>query len=330
MNILIVNPGKLPAINYGGTERVIWGLGKALHSLGHNVFYLVAKGSSCPFAEKMLVLDENTDLNKQIPEEIDVVHLNYQPTSPLNKPYITTFHGNINSPFSFDRNTVFISQNQATRYHGSTYVHNGLAWDEYPKPDFTTKRNYFHFLGDAAWKVKNVKGAIAISKMAHEELVVVGGNRLNFNMGFRFTLDWHVKFKGKLNNYKKSQIMAQSKGLIFPVLWHEPFGLAIVESLYFGCPVFGTTFGSLPELVTSDVGFLSNSMHELAAALPDAHNFSAKYCSDYATSCFDSFSMTKKYLTLYEKVLNNEYLHKDQPFLPAQEVLKTKRFLMDA
>ena len=39
--------------------------------------------------------------------------------------------------------------------------------------------------------------------------------------------------------------------------WHEPFGIALIEALYFGCPVFGTPYGSLPEIVEEGVqGFL--------------------------------------------------------------------------
>ena len=46
-----------------------------------------------------------------------------------------------------------------------------------------------------------------------------------------------------------SSLLNASRGLIFPVRWHEPFGLAVIESLYFGCPVFATPYGALPELV---------------------------------------------------------------------------------
>ncbi len=50
MHILIVNGTPIPALRYGGTERVIWDLGKALVAAGHRVSYLVPAGSSCPFA----------------------------------------------------------------------------------------------------------------------------------------------------------------------------------------------------------------------------------------------------------------------------------------
>ncbi len=329
MKILIINNSKIPAVKYGGTERVIWGLGKALHQLGHEISYLVAKDSYCSFAKNIYEYNDKEDLNKQIPADIDVVHLNFQPTTILQKPYITTFHGNVNNVFIFDKNTIFISANQAKRFHGEVYVHNGLDWDEYEKPDFNLQKEYFHFLGDAAWKVKNVKGAIAITKKAKEKLIVLGGHRLNLNMGIRLTLDTHVCFKGQVNDKGKSKYLKRSKGLIFPVLWHEPFGLAIIESLYFGCPVFGTTFGSLPELVNKEVGFLSNSISALAKSLGSVSYFNPKHCHEYALSFFNAKTMALNYIKLYEMVMNNQSIHAANPYFPKEEIISVKKFSMD-
>ncbi len=327
MKILIVNDSKIPAIKYGGTERVIWGLGKCLSRLGHDVTYLVSPGSYCPFA-KVIEWDKSKNINSLIPEDIDVIHLNIQPVTPISKPYITTFHGNINHLFQFDLNTVFISKNQASRYHGNCVVYNGLDWDEYKKPVLNNNRQYFHFLGDASWKVKNVKGAIAIAKQAHEKLVVLGGSRLNFNMGFRFTPDLHVSFKGMVGGEEKFNHLQNSKGLLFTVLWHEPFGLAITESLYYGCPVFGTAYGSLPELITKDVGITSNSISKLVVGLKNADCFSKKYCHEYAADNFNAMVMTQQYLALYQKVMNGETLHKQKPYFAQEDIIHIKRLPM--
>jgi glycosyltransferase involved in cell wall biosynthesis len=329
MKILIVNNTKLPAVKYGGTERVIWGLGKALNDLGHEIFYLVAKGSYCPFAKAIYEYDEAKSLNEQIPEHIDVVHLNFQTEEKLSKPCITTFHGNVSHEYTFQLNTVFISYNQAKRFHGNTFVYNGLDWDDYPNPDLNNTRNYFHFLGDAAWKVKNVKGAINITKEAGEKLYILGGKRFNTNMGIRFYTDLHARFKGMVDNTLKAKYMQHSKGLIFPVLWHEPFGLAIIESMYFGCPVFGTTYGSLPELVTNETGFLSNSITSLVYAVKNADTYNKTLCHAHVTDHFSSTVMAKNYIKLYEKVLNNETIHTIAPFFSKDdEAGAGKRFVM--
>src|ERR1700743_159571 len=103
MHILIVNDKKTPAIKYGGTERVIWGLGKALTQMGHTVSYMVAPGSSCPFAKQMLVYDNTKNFDIQVPKDVDVVHFNWKPQElKTAKPYLVTLHGNVSHPCILD------------------------------------------------------------------------------------------------------------------------------------------------------------------------------------------------------------------------------------
>ncbi|TAG99883.1 MAG: glycosyltransferase family 4 protein [Sphingobacteriales bacterium] len=321
MHILLFNPCKIPALLYGGTERVMWDLGYTLTQMGHKVTFLVNKGSYCAFAD-VLFYDDSKDINKQIPDGVDVVHCQSIPPQAVKKPYLITIHGNPSFGHLLDKQCVFVSQNHAQRYNSTAFVHNGLDWGNYPIPDLTAKKNYFHFLANAAWKVKNIKGAISITKKAKEKLVVLGGYRLNLKMGPRFTFDTHVSFKGMVNNQQKSVFMQNSKGLIFPVLWNEPFGLAVVESLYFGCPVFATPYGSLPELVKNDVGFLSSKTDDLVEAIKNAASFENQKCHKYALENFSAQVMANNYLKYYERVLNNEVLNNQLPTLFKQATQK--------
>jgi len=251
-----------------------------------------------------------------------LVHFNFSPAQEIKKPYLCTIHGNPPAQFEQDIQSVFVSKNHAERFGSKAFVYNGLDWNNYLKPNFNQKRDAFHFLGKAAWKVKNLKGAIDIAKKAKENLMVLGGYRFNFKMGWRFTFDTHVSFKGMVDNTTKAKYLNASKGLIFSVLWHEPFGLAIIESLYFGCPVFGTPYGALPELVTKEIGFLSNVEEELVDAIKGVKDFSASTCHDIAQSQFSAEKMTVNYLNCYEKVLNGERLNLNQPSLINQELPK--------
>lgn len=304
MNILLYTTATLPVQNYGGTQRVIWDLMLALKQLGHHVTLLAGKGSYCDWAT---VIEYNPErpLNEQIPASIDVVHM-HSGFQPVDKPYLLTQHGNSSGPIN--PNTVFVSQQHAINHGAQAYVHNGLNWDNYPKLQSKARRERFHFLGKAAWRVKNVQGAIDITKRANAKLDVLGGHRLNLKMGFRWTLDRHVKFHGMVNDAEKSVIMNQSKGLIFPVTWHEPFGLAITESLYFGCPVFGTPYGSLPELVSEEVGVLSSNESELVDAVIHS-DFDGQRCHEYARDCFSATHMAKDYLEKYHQVMQGNVLN---------------------
>lgn len=317
MHILIVNSGTIPVLKYGGTQRVIWYLGQGLVKLGHKVSYLVGEGSSSDFA-RVLTLDKEQGIGPQIPEDVDIVHFNFVPKGleDVNKPYLITIHGNNNDYREFDQNTVFVSANHAARYGSNSYVYNGMDWDDYMQPLWDVKRNYFHFLGKAAWRVKNVQGAIdVVLNTRKERLEVLGGVRFNFSMGLRLTFSPRVGFHGMVGGEEKFLLLNASKGLIFPVRWHEPFGLAITESLFYGCPVFGTPYGSLPELVPKEVGFLSNSLEHLSHAIEHSEDYSAKYCHEYARDLFNSRVMTEKYLQKYQEVLEGRTLNEQAPRL---------------
>lgn len=299
MNILMYTRATLPVVNYGGTERVIWDLVYALHLAGHRVTLLAGKGTKCDWA-RVIEYQPNVPLQSQLPNDIDVVHF-HSDLEPISHPYILTQHGN--SDGSIDPNTVFVSSQHAKNHGAQAYVYNGLNWDNYQKPNFNLKRERFHFLGKAAWRVKNVQGAIDITKKAGQQLDVLGGHRLNLKMGFRLTLDRHVRFLGMVDDTTKSQIMTQSKGLIFPVTWHEPFGLAITESLYFGCPVFGTPYGSLPELVSGEVGLLSSCEQDLVEGILNSDTYDSARCNEYARDQFNADVMAAAYVSYYEKVV---------------------------
>ena len=259
MHILIQLDNTIPVITYGGTERVMWSLGKELSRMGHKVSFLVPQGSSCDFAS-IIPIDPGKEIVLQIPDGID--------------------------------------------------------WDDYGTVDLNAKRNYYHFLGKAAWRVKNVKGAIDVVKALPrgERLIVLGGYRFNFKMGWRFTFTPKASFKGMVGGAEKCTYLQHSKGLIFPVRWDEPFGLAITESLYFGAPVFGTPYGSLPELVKPEVGFLTNSEQEMIAHLQNCGaSYSPATCHEYARDLFNSRVMAENYLKKYEQVLNGTPLNNQPP-----------------
>lgn len=315
MHVAIVSNSVIPALKYGGIERVIWWLGKELVKQKHRVTYIVKPGSHCDFANVVWQQHE-PDVAGLIPADVDIVHYHAVTIPETKFPTISTAHGNFYGiSGNFHINTVGISADHAKRMGATAFVYNGIDFDEYGKADLNLERKFFHFLGDAAWKVKNLKGAIRIAKNADETLAVLGGNRISFGQGIKINFSRNARFYGKVGGEEKNHLLNHSKGLIFPVLWEEPFGLAIIESLYFGCPVFGTPYGSLPELVTKDVGFLSDSYRILTEAVKNADDFNKQRCHEYVIESFSASKMTGDYLRLYEKVLNGETLNPHEPHI---------------
>ncbi len=293
----------------------MWWLGKELARRGHDVTYLVDQGSSCPFAT-ILDFNSNKPIDSQIPAETDIVHLFFQPKEALEKPYLVTNQGNVpdgDKIEPLDQNTVFVSQNHAERHQGQCFVYNGIDLEDYGSPQLEVERSYFHFLAKASWKAKNLNDAIKIAHHAGQQIQVVGGNRLTSKISLIDKLNPRIKFHGMIGGQKKNEILNHSKGLIFPVLWHEPFGIALIESLYFGCPVFGTPYGSLPEIIINEnVGVLSNSQRELSESLL-SHKFSSKDCQNHVIENFTHQTMVNRYLELYERVIAGEQLNELQP-----------------
>ncbi len=314
MNILLCIPdSKLPVFCYGGTQRVVWYLAKELHKMGHCVTLLAAPGSECCFAD-VVYYKKGVPLAEQIPPGIDILHCqNYVEESVADFPHVVTMHGNTLRE-SLDKNTVFVSRNHAERHGSTSFVYNGMDWDDYGAVDLTAPRTYFHFLGKAAWHVKNVKGAIGVAKaIPGAHLKVLGGYRVNFKMGWRCTLSPRISFYGMVGGERKSRLLNGSRGLLFPVTWDEPFGLAVTESLYFGAPVFATPYGALPELVTEEVGFLTDDGGKMAQHIVADYHYSPTTCHDYAVDCFNSRLMAERYVQKYERVLNGETLNSRCP-----------------
>lgn len=308
MHILMVNNTIIPAKDYGGTERVIWWLGRELVRLGHEVSYLVAAGSSCPFAKRVLSYDPSRPVQEQIPDDVDLVHLNFQIPKALKKPYVITHHGNYDQG-PFDLNTIFVSRDHAARHGSESYVFNGIDPDEYGPVDFDKKRQHLLFLAYAKRPEKNLKDCVHIAYHVGEWLAVVGGKRRLDRNGWA----WWVNYHGRIGGDQKNKILGASKALLFPVLWHEPFGLAVAEAMYFGCPVFGTTYGSLPELVAPETGSLANSRRELIKAVKRLDQYNPRKIHQYACDILSARQMTLGYLKKYEIVLNGGTLNLTAP-----------------
>ena len=313
MHVLLINNSSIPVYGYGGTERVIWDLGKTLVRLGHQVSYLVPAGSHCDFG-RVLPIAPQRPWAEQIPDDVDIAHFQFNPHVELDRPYLVTEHGNARKPKPLPLNTVFLSRNHASRYGSSEFVYNGLDWDAYGPVDFARVRTRYHFLGKAAWSVKNVRGAIRVAKLAGVELDVLGGDRFQFKRGLRLTFSRKVHFHGMVGGEHKSSLLNASRGLIFPVRWHEPFGLAVIESLYFGCPVFATPYGAIPELVPEDCGFLSDSARTLAQAVC-ANQFDPRACHEHVKQHYGAETMTRNYLKVYQRILDGETLHTTAPVI---------------
>jgi len=307
MHIGIVLDSILPATKYGGTERVAVWLGQELLRLGHKVTFICRAGSALDFAP-VVVFDRTKPLEAQIPKGIDIVHSHCGLPLDFPLPACQTIHGNDYSARVLHPNTIFVSKDHAARHGGSVWIHHGMDPSSYGVPDFHVRRERLAFLAKAAWSVKNVRGAIKLSRACKIPLDVLGGKRFNFKMGLRLTFDPRVRFHGLVDDAVKSRVLRLARGLLFPVRWNEPFGIAVIEAMYFGVPVFGTPYGSLPELVAPHVGCLSADADELRDAIQDERRFDSREIHDHWKKNFTTAQMASRHLECFERILAGESL----------------------
>lgn len=314
MKILHVFLTKLaiPPKKYGGTERVIWSLATAQREMGHEVRFMLKKNAGN--LDGVYLYDQTKPIADQIDDWADIVHFHWPYDGELRVPYLCTEHGHWAEVHTFPLNTVFLSQKHADTYKADCYVNNGLNWHEYAEPHLGAPQPYFHYMAKASWDLKNIQGAVEIARRANIQLEVMGGRRINLKRNKYAFWDTHVRFHGMVGGQKKQNLLQGSSGLLFPVLWNEPFGLAIIESLYLGSPVFGTPFGALPEIVNQEnIGFLSQSYDAIAAQINQIEQFDRVACHEHAKTHYNHLVMAQNYQRCYEKVIAGEGLNTTPP-----------------
>ena len=304
IRVSLIHNALFPIQKYGGTERVIWWLAKGLHELGHSVQLVCNPQSSCPFAEIISYADFAQGKSSL---KSEIQHFFYSPPAEPKTPYVVTIEGNGQVGERFLPNTIFVSEDHARRHGAIAFVYNGLDPDDYIFNPEQATRSGLLFLAKASWSVKNVRGAIRIARLSNKHLNILGGSRW-------WLPQWRgVSWRGMLGGSEKSQWIAGAEALVFPVLWHEPFGIAVTEALVSGTPVLATPFGSLKELVPAQVGKLCSTYEDFIQQAANLSQFKPQDCRDWALSKFHYLKMTQSYLSLYDRVLNGHQLNPNPP-----------------
>lgn len=306
MKITHVIPARFPVAGYGGTERVCFWLAKAQAELGHEVTVICEEGSSLPFARTLpLPRERFARLDPLLPPGAEIVQLYTTPDFALEAPVLVNIGGNGQAGEKYHPNTVFVSRNHAARHGWTEFVHNGLDLTEYPLE--RRKENYLLFLAKASWRVKNLRGAIRIAQRAGRPLHVAGGRAGCWHLG--------VRSFGVVDGKRKLALLQSAAALLFPVIWDEPFGVAVIEALACGTPVVATPRGGLPEIVTPECGVLADSFDELVAASTTlgGGRYAAEACRARVEQGFTHIQMAEKYLSYYRKVIADGRLRDGAP-----------------
>lgn len=307
MRILFEHNGSLPVKRYGGTERIIFWLMKELVKRGHEVFLIASADSDVKKYGIKLIPRASDDWRSLVPSNIDIVHL-FSPTDlELDFPFLLTVEGNGQIGEAFPKNTVFVSKKHAQNHASLAYVYNGIDMDEYPYTKGTKKNwNNFLFLAKAKWKVKNLKNCVQACKSNKKHLHIAGGRVFAFSR--------YIHSYGMVDQKKKLELLNRTDALLFPVRWHEPFGIAIIEAMALGLPVIGSSYGSLPELIRPNTGIICDSFDELMDAVSGTNNdFRSDEIRRYVEKKFSVQKMADDYLSFYDKVIKGKTINRILP-----------------
>jgi glycosyltransferase involved in cell wall biosynthesis len=309
MHIVHVSRWRLPVTNYGGVPRVIYWLAKAQAEQGHRVTILGPPGTTCPGVRTVAVpvsravVDYSPHIGPYVPADANVVHFHHLPSVPPPLPWVLTVNGNSPAELQYRPMNIYVSRDHARRGGASVVVYNGIDPGEFIYRE--RKDDYFLFLSKVSRPAKGVDIALRLAREMGFRLVVAGGSRLALYKagGFWNSVLGDVHFCGMVTGQRKADLLAGARALIFPIRWEEPFGLVVTEALVSGTPVITTPRGSMPELVTPDVGFLCGSYEELKAAIRRVENIDPAACRQRVMEHFTSAMCARNYARYYERAI---------------------------
>lgn len=331
MHIALFHDSIIPALKYGGTERVVQWLVEDLLDLDPALkLTLICQKSPqgdrwrrClrqSHEERLSICETaNYHSNRNTPVNFDLIHYFSPPPPTEQHKCIVTIGGNGKLGEEFHRNTVFVSRRHAENHSSTQFIYNGVRENLYYSNSNESIRRDLIFLAKASWKVKNLAGAIKIARLSKRRLIVLGSRDYPLHLQRLVSqLLSHISgvvYYGGATNEEKAEIMSSAYGFLFPVRWHEPFGIAVIEAMASGLPVFATPYGSLPEIITPATGFLSDSSALLAKAI-NQNTYDRNYIRQYVCNTFSSRNTAAQYYKLYQTIITQPETFSLNPIKP--------------
>ena len=346
LKIAILAPPYLPVPPplYGGTEKIVSLLTEGLVELGHEVT-LFASGDSTTSATlsslypKALGNSGFLKGNTEKPlahyhacyaraEEFDIIHshgqyLSLPEAANLKTPVVFTWHGSFYPGETTEEkretlrtykhlNYISISNNQRQgmpELHYVATVYNALDLSEYRFVD-ENAGDYLLWIGRMSPK-KGALEAIQVAKKTGIRLEMAATidpiDREFFETSIKPEIDGeHVIYHGEIGHSALSELYGGALATLYPISWHEPFGLVMAESMACGTPVIAFNIGSVPEIVVDQkTGFViepSEGVDGLVEAVKKTGSISRSDCRKHVETHYTKERMVRDYEAVYRKL----------------------------
>lgn len=341
MRIAQVSPlyESVPPRLYGGTERVVHYITEELISKGHEVTLFASGDSMCSGrlispTSKATRLDTNCvdqmvshftmmEMVEKESKNFDIIHshidyLNFPLIRRSNSVYVTTIHGRLDLPelqplYSEYSDIPLISISDSQRkpipqanWQGTVY--HGLPADLYKFN--SAGGNYLSFVGRISPE-KRIDRAIeiAVKSGIHIKIAakVDNADKEYFENKIKHLLKHPlVEFLGEVGDREKGELLGNSLGLLYPIDWPEPFGLAMIESMACGTPVIAFNKGSVSEVIDEGkTGYIVNSVEKAVKCVKDLATIDRKICRRTFEKRFSASRMVVDYLAIYNQLVDN-------------------------
>ena len=103
----------------------------------------------------------------------------------------------------------------------------------------------------------------------------------------------------EVNDIQKNYYLGKSKAMLFPILWDEPFGIVMIESMATGTPVIAFNRGSVDEVLDEGItGYKVKNENEMCEAVYRIDYIDRNICRQQASQRFDIKVIASNYLSL--------------------------------
>ncbi len=265
-------------------------------------------------------------------EQFDIIHnhLGFMPLAFANlveTPVVTTLHG----AFKSDRLHNIVEKTYYESYAHLPYVsisnyqqvpcprlnyvgtvYHGLDVKAYEASYTLEDKSYLAFLGRFC-EDKGPHLAIQIAQQTGYPLIMAGKvdcpEEIDFfkNHVAPFIDGKQIQYIGELNHPQKVALLINALATLCPVIWPEPFGLVLVESMACGTPVLTLRNGSTPELIRhGETGFIADSVEELTGYVAQIMDLDRHTCRKHVEANFSVERMTEDYLSIFEQLIQSK------------------------
>jgi glycosyltransferase involved in cell wall biosynthesis len=308
VNILLYSDYQYPAKGSCGSERVVERLARGFIKLGHKVYLSCYPNSTTDIKGLKLV-------NYTIPDDVDVIHVHGHDLdqeakyNAFGKPWCSTLHGGgsetdprwINHP-----KVICVSKFVSDRLQIPAYVHTCYSPEEFFYQE--QKQKYFIYLAGFGWGLQKGIG-IFISlarKVRSHEFYICGAGNSGFAEEVKKAIvnDRNVKFVGEVNGQTKAMYLANAKALIYPTQLNDACPSSVIEALACGTPVIGSQYGSMPEIVPEQCGYICKSEADYMKAILDINKIKPTDCRKYAEQNYADTIAAQRHLVYYSNIIS--------------------------